>query len=707
MSKHRLPASPFGWLMAASGCATLLLLVLYACSYTMLPAALHLGSSAGRFDADFSRSDAWNALGGSWDAHTGVIESKSEERGAKLISRLGPWSNMEVQADMLMSDADGESGILLRTSQEEEGVNAYNGYFASIRAMDGMVQISRSDYGLRSLVHAQLHTNAVAGSWLHLRLAAAGCALLFEVTPSTGQPITLATTDAVCLQKGSFGLRSSQSGTLWRNLHLAQATTADPALQAPLPNAMGASTQSTTLLDLALPDDQAPYLAALAVQARKHEILPGVDPISKFALLPGLHHNVRLQGTVISTPPLAAIQDDSSALILPQLNADTHLKRGDVVEAQGDVFTTRFRSQLDNAHIRLLWSDTPIPPLAVTASQLTSGAYRGRTISIEGILVSSEVRDSSYQLILRDRDFLFRAVGKRDFAQNLASFEPGSRLRILGFATSMERFTSNNYPFAVIADHIERLAPAPWWNLQHALAVAMVVVLFLLGIQFALHRLQRWHTNSLLHEREQLAFEMHDTLAQNFTGIAYQLQAASLEKRGESFMRQHVETSLRLVQISHKEASRTIAALRPQHRDAASILAALQESGERLSYGGNLTIRTELSGWNTQLPLRITDALFRIGQEAISNAVQHSGCTALDLKLVLQHRSVDFYVRDNGCGFQPDAVSDGLGLTGMRNRAALIKAQLNLDTVPGQGTTIAVHASFPLSFRLLDIFRSN
>jgi signal transduction histidine kinase len=52
-----------------------------------------------------------------------------------------------------------------------------------------------------------------------------------------------------------------------------------------------------------------------------------------------------------------------------------------------------------------------------------------------------------------------------------------------------------------------------------------------LGIQWLLHAIQRWHLNSVLREREQLAFEMHDTLAQSFTGIAYQLQAATLETR--------------------------------------------------------------------------------------------------------------------------------------------------------------------------------
>lgn len=692
-----------GWLLLFLLMATLggmlTVVVLY------LPkASSELSVHLARFDVDFSRSDAWKALGGSWDASTGEIESKSEERGAKLVSQLGPWQDIEVQADMQIADADGEAGILLRTSHEEEGVDAYNGYFAGIRAIDGVLELGRADFGWRSLAHTRLPVPAVAGSWIHLRIAAVGCTLLFEATLPGGQMSALQVDDPGCIRLGSFGLRSSLTSTRWKNLRIAAATAAHLVTRAPLTGSLSAAAPPAAI-ESALLSDPAPYIEAYASEARKHAILPGVDLIGKFTMLPGIHRGVRLQGTVISTPPLVAIQDDSSALILPQIDATTNLKRGDVVEAQGDLVSSRFRSELDNAKVRLLWSDTPIPPLAVAASQLTSGVYRGRTISIEGILTSVHVEPSGYQLVLKDRDFLFRAVGGHNFAQNPAELQPGSRLRILGTATSMERFTDNIYPFAVVVDRIDVLAPPPWWSLRHIVLVVMGVLLLLLAAQLALHRLQSWHTNSLLHEREQLAFEMHDTLAQNFTGIAYQLQAASLEKRGEQHILAHVASALRMVQISHKEASRTIAALRPQHRDAAAILTALRESGQRLSDGGNLEIATELVGRNTRLPLRVTDALFRIGQEAISNAVQHSGGNRITVELALHRRSVDFSIRDNGHGFPNGIVADGLGITGMRNRAALIKAHLLISTVPGEGSAVTVHAAFPVSFRLLAFFR--
>src|SRR5450756_1479751 len=155
---------------------------------------------------------------------------------------------------------------------------------------------------------------------------------------------------------------------------------------------------------------------------------------------------------------------------------------------------------------------------------------------------------------------------------------------------------------------------------------------------------------------------MHDTLAQSFTGIAYLLQAANLEKRGASQMRAHISNALEMVHRSHREASRTIAALRPQYRDAAAILSALKESAERLSDGATLQIITTLSGRTSRVPFPVTDALFRVGQEAISNAIQHSGCTQLTMELGLSQRHAQLKIRDNGRGFSPQVIQEGLGI---------------------------------------------
>jgi two-component sensor histidine kinase len=352
---------------------------------------------------------------------------------------------------------------------------------------------------------------------------------------------------------------------------------------------------------------------------------------------------------------------------------------------------------MEDAQIRVLWSDTPIPPLFVTASQLTGGTYRGKSIELEGVLISANTRPGGYELVLQDGNQFFRATGPRDFRLDPTELKPGSRLRLKGIATSLPEFTNDIYPFTVITERVDVVSAPPWWSPKHIVLLCLGCIALLLSTQLVLHRLQRWHLRSLLHEREQLAFEMHDTLAQSFTGIAYQLQAASIERRGEDKVQAHIQNALQMVHMSHKEASRTIAALRPQYTDAAGILNSLKEAAERLSDGSHLRITIAVSGRSTQLPLEVTDALFRIGQEAVSNAIQHAECSELNLVLRPSKREVQLSIQDNGRGFSEQEVSAGLGIAGMRSRAAKIRGRFDLQTGSSAGTTVTVTASLPLA----------
>jgi ribose transport system substrate-binding protein len=440
--------------------------------------------------------------------------------------------------------------------------------------------------------------------------------------------------------------------------------------------------------------------ASLWNQARQRALRAGVQPISVFLMQPGRHPNVTLQGAVISLPPLLAIQDDTNALIIPHFHSNVPLKLGDIVTAHGTVVSQRFRSSLEDADIRVLWSDLAAPPFAVTAAQLTGGTYRGRKISLEGTLVAAQKQE----LILRDGDLRFRGVSTPDHPLDASHFEVGSRLRVGGLATSLTEFTNGSYPFAVLIEDVHVVNSPPWWSPRHIVLLTLGCVLLLLAIQFGYHRAQQWHLESVMHEREELAFEMHDTLAQSFTGIAFQLRAAGMENRGEDRLRTHIGRALEMVDQSHKEASRTIAALRPQIRDAAAILLALEESANRLVDGGPLRVRTMLTGRPTRLPVQVIDVLFRVGQEAVSNAVQHSSCNELLVELVLRRSDVQLSIRDNGHGFDTAALHSGLGLPAMKRRAQKIRGKLEISSSTSTGTAIVVTVPLPSSARIFRPF---
>jgi signal transduction histidine kinase len=649
-----------------------------------------------------ARNETWVGFGGKWVASSTAVENNSEERGAKLLSRRGNWSDYQVQADLKMTSPFGMAGLIIRSSGEEEGVDSYHGYFAGINPLESAIAFGRADFGWLSLLHVPLPSTEDNLGWIHVRVIAVGCKFGVSARFPDGRTTSAAIDDRDCLPSGRFGFRSSLTGATWRNIEVTSATLKDlNGFQR-----TGLSTTDDFSLDVPSdPDHLDRYLLSMRKEAKKREIPPGVEPINDFPVSPGRHANVTIQGVVISRPPLTAIQDQTGAMMITYVDPAISLKLGDYVEAHGTVVTDHFRSSMDDARLRILWSDSPVPPLFVTASQLTGGTYRGRSIEVEGTLVSATSGASGYELVLQDGNQSFRATGAKDFGLDPSELEPGSRVRLKGIATSLSEFTDNLYPFAVVTERIDLVSPPPWWSPVHLIWLTLIGLGIFVCAQLMMNRLQKWHIRSVLKEREELALEMHDTLAQSFTGIAYQLQAASIERRGVDKVQAHIQNALTMVQMSHKEASRTIAALRPQYRDATGILTSLKEVAERLSDGAVL-VTTTLTGRSVQLPLQITDALFRIGQEAISNAIQHSGCTKLMISLHLSKREVQLCIADDGQGFSEQAVGSGLGITGMQIRAANTKARFELTTESGAGTKITVTAPLPLGHGLLHQLRA-
>lgn len=430
-------------------------------------------------------------------------------------------------------------------------------------------------------------------------------------------------------------------------------------------------------------------------EAKKHGLQPGVQPIGSFIRVPGKHPKAAVQGSIISLHPTLGVQDTTSSLFVTSFTTADPLKLGDVVEVRGDLISERFRSHMENASIKVLWSERPIPPLAVTATQLTE-AYRGESIEVEGNVLAERMDSGRPELILRDGAQTFRALVYGPPNVKSERFPAGSRVRLHGVAFSGTQLTNGIYPFTVVADKVGLLSPPPWWSPLHITEVVFAAIALLLGIQWLLHSVQRWHLRSVLQEREQLAFEMHDTLAQSFTGIAYQLQAARAEKGGENAIQTHIANALQMVAMSHREASHTIASLRPQHRDAPGILAALKQLAERLSAGGGISVHTAINDRPAELPIEVTEAFFRIGQEAISNAIRHGHCRTLSIELRISRRAAILGVQDDGVGFSPCLPSSGLGIKGMKKRSDKIRAKFAVTSAPGSGTTVTV--SCPLVF---------
>ncbi|GLW98144.1 sensor histidine kinase [Microtetraspora sp. NBRC 16547] len=195
----------------------------------------------------------------------------------------------------------------------------------------------------------------------------------------------------------------------------------------------------------------------------------------------------------------------------------------------------------------------------------------------------------------------------------------------------------------------------------------------------------------VLDERQRMAAEIHDTLAQGLTGIITQLQAA---QRTEDW-RRHVDNAVQLARESLAEARRSVHAVGPGQLEAAPLHEALRDV---VTQWGELNgVRADFTATGTVRPMHpeVEETLLRTAQEALSNAAKHAGASRVGLTLSYMEDVVTLDVRDDGVGFDPERVRDGggFGLTSMRKRVSRLTGTLEIESEPGAGT--AISASVP------------
>jgi len=121
---------------------------------------------------------------------------------------LGNWNDYQLQADVKVADPCGKAGFIIRSSGEEEGVDAYHGYFAGFRFMDESVEFGRTDYRLTSAAEEGIPDHGHMQGWIHLRVVAVTCRFGITVTLPDGHTTSSVTDDLDCIRSGRFGLRS-------------------------------------------------------------------------------------------------------------------------------------------------------------------------------------------------------------------------------------------------------------------------------------------------------------------------------------------------------------------------------------------------------------------------------------------------------------------------------------------------------------------
>ena len=206
---------------------------------------------------------------------------------------------------------------------------------------------------------------------------------------------------------------------------------------------------------------------------------------------------------------------------------------------------------------------------------------------------------------------------------------------------------------------------------------------------------------AILEERNRMAREIHDTLAQGFTGIVIQLEAG--EQTMESDMealRGHVAMAKSLARECLAEARRSVWNLLPQALEENPLDVIIQTEVERFGQTSKAAAAFTLLGMRRQLPAVTQAALMRICQESLSNIGKYANAGAVDVTLDFALDTVTLTVEDDGAGFDPDAVrieegGGGFGIIGMRQRARLLRGDVTITSAPGEGAK--VEARIPIA----------
>jgi PAS domain S-box-containing protein len=197
-------------------------------------------------------------------------------------------------------------------------------------------------------------------------------------------------------------------------------------------------------------------------------------------------------------------------------------------------------------------------------------------------------------------------------------------------------------------------------------------------------------------ERNRMARDIHDTLAQGFTGVIVQLEAIEeamsqglAAKAGEYLTR-----AGELARESLQEARRSVQALRPQTLEEKDLCEALESLFRKMTAGTNVQAEFIVRGKPPELPVEWEENLLRIGQEVLTNVLRHAQATKFNVQLAFDKGEIHLNMHDNGSGFDPAGRHDGFGLHGMRERVEGMGGRLSIQSAKGQGTAISIVLPF-------------
>ncbi|MGB8706981.1 MAG: histidine kinase [Dehalococcoidia bacterium] len=205
---------------------------------------------------------------------------------------------------------------------------------------------------------------------------------------------------------------------------------------------------------------------------------------------------------------------------------------------------------------------------------------------------------------------------------------------------------------------------------------------------------------AVMEERNRMAREIHDTLAQGFSGIILQLEAGE-QALGSDLpaLQRHLNQARNLARKSLAEARRSVWNLRPQALEQQPLADAIKQEVDRFSQSTGVNVKFNILGDRRDLPPELEAGILRIFQESMANVRKHAKATEVEVNLTFNESAAELAVRDNGVGFKPKVSGDGnkgkkkrdtFGLISMRERARGLGGTFEVQSQSGKGTLVKI-----------------
>ena len=662
-------------------------------------------------------ADEWHSYGGTWELHDGAAINRSDERGAKLVAGSTRWTDYQLHADVKTLGAGGDVGILVRVNDADTGINSYRGYYAGVQSRGGALILGAANSDWIAVRPSAIAGGVRVGAWYHIDLLAVGCTIAAHLSNvETGSEAWSALHQANCSQRGAIGLRSLDTGAEWKNVSVTAARPTDlaamlqhvsrveeatyPSREQDFSKMMEAFYRGSDQMERAIL-----YREGLALVPDPQTAAPLRSIKALQVLPPG--ETMRLRGVVTLHQPLFVLDDTGGVSI--QMNRAASFNVGDELELTG-----RMHARGDHTFhadsIRVLWDRTPIHPVSLTSTQAASGSYEGSLVELRGDLISTSVSPEGYYVLnMQDAAQRFRVLVPQGLNSEIpGEWKAGSLLRVRGVCTAPPDNLLRDASFILRSRSdvdVEVLASPPWnrgVRLYILIALSCTSIAAVVAVYL---KLDRWRNRAISQERERLALEMHDTLAQSFAGVSFHLQSRRKSIQGNLEVPEHLKKKLdiacSMTADTHREASDRLTALHPSMEDG-DILAQLRRYAVTMLKGEHLPIRIATQGKRRRFSFAVRHELLAIAREAIANVLQHSKATEIRLMLRYEERRAMLSIDDNGEGFDLNQKSSGMGLQGMHSRAERIGGSILIGSTSRSGTLVRIIVPYGRRLSVLD-----